>query len=135
MTPSIPSADAAHAKPDSTSLKILAAQVKLLYGNANLGIWVTLIATPILARLQWAVIRHQLILGWCLYMFALSAGRYALGRQYLRSEPSIPQAHHWNTTFAIGAGLAGAAGRRQAPCCIRRHTWPTRFFSCSLSAA
>ena len=53
MTPSIPSADAAHAKTDSTRQKILAAQVKLLYGNANLGIWVTLIATPILARLQW----------------------------------------------------------------------------------
>ncbi len=106
MTPSIPSADAAHA--NSTTQKILAAQVKLLYGNANLGIWVTLIATPILARLQWPVIRHQFILGWCLYMFALSAGRYALGRQYLRSEPSIRQARHWNTTFAIGAGLAGA---------------------------
>jgi signal transduction histidine kinase/ActR/RegA family two-component response regulator len=106
MTPSIPPADAAHA--NSTSQKILTAQVKLLYGNANLGIWVTLIATPILARLQWAVIRHQLILGWCLYMFALSAGRYALGRQYLRSEPSIPDARRWNTAFAVGAGLAGA---------------------------
>ena len=80
MTPSIPPADAAHAKPGSTSQKILAAQVKLLYGNANLGIWVTLIATPILARLQWAVIRHQLILGWCLYMFLVSAARYVLGR-------------------------------------------------------
>ncbi len=108
MTPSIPPADVAHASPDSTRQKVLAAQVSLLYRNANLGIWVTLIATPILARLQWAVIRHQLILGWCLYMFALAGGRYALGRQYLRSEPSLLHAPRWNTTFAIGAGLAGA---------------------------
>jgi hypothetical protein len=105
MTPSIPPADVAHATSNSTRQRILAAQVKLLYGNANLGIWVTLIATPILARLQWPVIPHPVILAWCLYMLLVSAVRYVLGWRYLHT--SILDSRRWNTMFAIGAGLAG----------------------------
>src|SRR5262245_16646077 len=105
MTPSDIPADVAHAKPDNNRREILAAQVKLLYDNLNLGIWVTLIATPILARLQWTVIPHTVIFVWSLYMVLVSAVRYVLGRQYLRLP--IPDARCWNIMFAIGAGLAG----------------------------
>jgi len=101
-------ADAAPARQDSRRLQILAAQVRLLYGNSNVGIAVTLIATPVLGRLQWRVVPDTIILGWCLYMFLVSAARFTLGRRYWRTKPSSPEAAKWGAAFAIGAGLAGA---------------------------
>src|SRR5713226_4889826 len=98
----------AHTNLDSRRQQILAAQVRLLYSNANVGIAVTLIATAILGRLQWEVAPHPIILGWCLYMFLVSAGRFILGRRYERAAPSSPETSRWGAGFAIGAGLAGA---------------------------
>src|SRR6266542_6714167 len=108
MTPSSSPAEAAYGHRDSRRRQILAAQVRLLYSNANVGVVVTLVATAILGRLQWGVAPHFIIIGWCLYMFLVSVGRFTLGRRYWRTAPSSVDTSRWGAAFAIGAGLAGA---------------------------
>jgi signal transduction histidine kinase/ActR/RegA family two-component response regulator len=92
---------------DSRTRQILAAQVALLYRNASVAVVVTLVATFILAHLQWDLIAHPVILGWCLYMVVIAAGRYVLARRYLGS-PARGDTGRWQAAFAVGAGLAGA---------------------------
>jgi len=108
MAPTSPPADAAHTRRDSRRPQILAAQVRLLYGNSNVGIGVTLLAVPILGRLQWSVVPRPVVLGWCLYMLVVSFARFQQGRLYWRAKPADPESGKWGTAFAIGAGLAGA---------------------------
>ena len=67
-----------------------------------------MIATAILGGLQWGVVRHRLILGWCLYMFLVATARFTLARRYARAAPSGLETSRWGTWFAIGSGLAGA---------------------------
>ena len=93
MRPSISPVETAHTGQSlsgeaSTNHQIFAAQVRLLYGNLNVGVGVTLVAAPILGRFQWDAVPHPNILGWCLYMFLVSAARFTLRRQYMRTTPS-----------------------------------------------
>jgi signal transduction histidine kinase/ActR/RegA family two-component response regulator len=88
--------------------QIRASQVRLLFGNANLGVAVTVVATSILARLQWTVIPHGTIAAWSLYMFAMSAARFALDRRYWRTSPARRDVERWGAAFAVGAGMSGA---------------------------
>ena len=106
MTPSCSSADAL--LRNSGRRQILTAQVRLLYNHANVGVGITLIATVVLGRLQWEVVPHLIILGWCLYMFLVSVGRFTLGRLYWRTAPSSVETNRWGAAFTIGVGLAGA---------------------------
>jgi signal transduction histidine kinase/CheY-like chemotaxis protein len=108
MTTSTTPVDAAHPDQGSTNQQIFAAQVRLLYGNLNVGVGVTFVAAPILGRFQWDVVPHLNIIGWCLYMFLVSAARFTLRRQYTRAAPSTLKTGTWNAAFAGGAGLAGA---------------------------
>src|SRR5438874_11257550 len=108
MTPSSLPAESVHADPVFRKQQILAAQVRLLYGNANAGIGVTLVATIILARLHWGVLPHAPIVAWCLYMYLVSAARFILRRRYGRIARKHAGENYWGTAFAIGAGLAGA---------------------------
>jgi signal transduction histidine kinase/CheY-like chemotaxis protein len=99
--------ESGHASADGRRREVLAAQVRLLYSNASVGFWVTLIATSILARLQWEVVAHSVIFSWWLYMFLLAAGRFTLAWRYGRSGLSSLETGRWRAGFAIGAGLAG----------------------------
>ena len=108
MTPNSSPAEPAQANGDCRRRQVLAAQVRLLYGNANLGVGVTLVATSILGRLQWEVVAHPIVLSWCLYMFLVAAGRFTLVRCYWRSAPSSLETRRWRAGAAVGAGLAGA---------------------------
>ena len=92
---------------DSIEQQILAAQVKLLYGNANAGVWATLVVAPLLGRLQWGVTPHPVILGWCLYMIVVAVARFALASRYRRTVPPNLKTTNWGDAFAVGAGLAG----------------------------
>ena len=107
MTPNPSPAETAQANGDCRRGQILAAQVRLLYGNANVAVGVTLVATSILGRVQWDVVAHPIILSWCLYMFLIAAGRFILARRYWRSVPSSLETRRWRAGFAVGAGLAG----------------------------
>jgi signal transduction histidine kinase/ActR/RegA family two-component response regulator len=107
MTPNPSLAEPAQADGDCRRRQVLAAQVRLLYDNANVGFGVTLVATSILGRLQWEVIAHPIVLSWCLYMFLVAAGRFILARCYWRSASSSLETRKWLAGFVVGAGLAG----------------------------
>jgi PAS domain S-box-containing protein len=85
---------------------VRAEQVRLLYTNANVGIWVTVIVAPILGYLE-ARIAQAAIQAWLLYMLAVSAARFALARLYWRSSTVSTRTDTWGATFAVGAGLSG----------------------------
>ncbi|MEI9970901.1 MAG: hypothetical protein WDO73_01980 [Ignavibacteriota bacterium] len=107
MTRTSLSPEAAINHQDSSGREIVAAQVRLLYGNAGMGVGITFIAAPILGLLQWEVVPHPLILTWCLCMFVISVARFALTRRYRRLSPAIEDARPWALAFTIGSGCAG----------------------------
>jgi signal transduction histidine kinase/ActR/RegA family two-component response regulator len=107
MTPNSSPVEPAQANVDCRRREVFAAQVRLLYGNANVGVSVTLVATSILGRLQWEVVAHPIVLSWSLYMFLVAAGRFTLARCYWRSAPLNLETRRWCAGFAVGAGLAG----------------------------
>src|SRR5690349_23251270 len=107
MTPNLSSAEPVRANEDGRKQQVIAAQVRLLYGNANVGFGVTLVATSILGCLQWEVIAHPIVLSWCLYMFLVAIGRFTLARRYWRRAPSNLERTGWHAGFVVGAGLAG----------------------------
>ena len=96
-----------NANRDFRREQILAAQVRLLFGNRNVGVAVTLIATAVLSRVQWDAASHPLVLLWAFYMCAVAVARFVLGWCYSHNSPSPPEAVHWGAAFTIGAGLAG----------------------------
>ena len=87
--------------------QVRAAQVRLLYSNANTGGAVTIITAPLLSYFQWDVIEHPVVVGWLLYILVLSAARFALTRRYRRASPADTEVTRWGTAFAVGAALAG----------------------------
>ena len=87
--------------------QVRAAQVRLLYRNANTGGAVTIITAPVLSYFQWDVIEHPVVAGWLLYILVVSAARFVLTRRYLRASPSDADVTRWGTAFAVGAALAG----------------------------
>jgi signal transduction histidine kinase/ActR/RegA family two-component response regulator len=82
------------------------AQIRLLYENANTGFVVTIIAAPILAYFQSAVIEHRIAVAWLFYMLVITSARFALS-QHWRDAIHDADVSKWSVFFAIGAGLAG----------------------------
>ena len=99
---------------DQRKRQIRAAEIRLLYANANIGIGVTAIAALVLGSLQWSVISHSLVLGWSLYMLVVTAARSGLAYRYSRTHPVVERADWWGSAFTVGVGLTaagwGAAG-------------------------
>src|SRR5579864_6278375 len=94
---------------DSREQQVFAAQVRMLYSNVNVSVAVTVVASIVLGRLQWAVIPHPFILGWWFCTFLIAVARFTLGRLYWRAASSRLETRRWGTAFTIGAALAGAA--------------------------
>ena len=107
MPPSF-SNDTTRAPGGSPRQEILSEQVRFLYDNSTVGVSVTILAATVLGYLQWRYIPDQVILGWWLYMVAVSVLRYALSRRYRRVSPARSNAAPWRTAYAAGVGLAGA---------------------------
>ena len=85
-----------------------AAQTRLLYENATLGIVVTVVIAALLAYAQWSVIPHWVISAWLLYMVLVCVARFALVRRYRRASASEIGNGRWNSAFVAGTGLAAA---------------------------
>ena len=83
--------------------EILSAQVRLLYSNVNTGVAVTILASSILARLQWGTVPNFVVLGWWLYMLLVSVSRYALARRYRYASPGYTEIRKWRAAFASRA--------------------------------
>ena len=80
MSPSCSQNDAA--RVSQRKGRVGAAQVGLLYDNANTGLAVTVIAVPILGTFS-RLPSARIAVGWSLYMSIVAAARYILTRQYL----------------------------------------------------
>jgi signal transduction histidine kinase/CheY-like chemotaxis protein len=103
-----PTASEARVNRDSNSEQLLAAQLRLLYGNANLGVVVNIVAAAILGALQWGIVSKPTIMAWCLYITLVSIARYAFARRYWQASPSPTDLNRWRTVFTIGVACAGA---------------------------
>ena len=93
---------------DCRKQQIYAAEVQLLYTNANLGIGVTALATAALGYLQWNVISHPVVVGWAVCVLLVAAARFVLAYRYRRTASAEKRVRWWDAAFAAGAGLAGA---------------------------
>jgi signal transduction histidine kinase/ActR/RegA family two-component response regulator len=102
-----PTASEARVNRDSSSEQLLAAQLRLLFGNANLGAVVNIVAAAILGALQWGIISRPTILAWCSYMTLVSIVRYGFARGYRQASESAAALGRWRTVFVIGVALAG----------------------------
>ena len=100
--------DEAAVLPNPHRDKVEAAQIRLLYRNADTGTLVTIIAVSALGWLQWASIAHIVLLLWALYMLLVLSGRAVLVRRYWHTDHFSTGMNRWGNAFAIGAGLAGA---------------------------
>jgi signal transduction histidine kinase/ActR/RegA family two-component response regulator len=87
---------------------VQAAETRLLYENANLGIVVTVVIALSLAYAQWAVISRPVISVWLLYMLLVCAARFLLVRQYKRAAARDTSDGRWNLVFVGGTALAAA---------------------------
>src|ERR1700761_575197 len=91
---------------DSGKQKILSAQLRLLYANADLGVAISVLVATILVGFQWRVISRPVVVGWWLYMLLAAAIRFVIGHLY-RKESSVAAANldHCRTAFTIGIAL------------------------------
>jgi hypothetical protein len=84
VTPSLPAnaapAEATQPTQDRRQRQVYAEQIRLLYANANAGVWVTVFAATLLSYLQWGVISHSIVLAWLMYMLVTSSVRFTLAR-------------------------------------------------------
>lgn len=118
MTPSVPAkpalAKAAQPTQDRRKRQVYAQQIRLLYTNANAGIWVTVLVATLLTYLQWGMISHPIVLAWLMYMLVVSFVRFVLARRYWSAARMDTDTRGWANTFTIGTGLSalgwGAAG-------------------------
>ena len=102
-----PTASEARVNRDSSSEQLLAAQLRLLFGNANLGVVVNIVAAAILGALQWGTISKPTIVAWCLYITLVSIARYGFARRYWQASTSAADLGRWRTVFTVGVALAG----------------------------
>lgn len=83
--------------------RILAEQVKLLFGAMPLAIAATLINALILVAVQWNVLDHDSLLTWLAIMLATLLLRGALTFGYRRSAPDAEASRTWAIWFIAGA--------------------------------
>ncbi len=104
----LPDASAVRVNRKDRRLEILAAQVRLLYDNANLAVCVNLLAATILAALQWGFASGNVVIAWWVYMAMMSAMRFALSRRFHHANPDNADMSKWSAAYAVGVGMAGA---------------------------
>src|ERR1700758_2674135 len=85
MLASLPDDGVVRIQQDSRRREILSAQMKLLFGNSNIGFGVTVLAATTLALVQWLTVPQHFVLGWWLYMTLVAVARSALARAYRRA--------------------------------------------------
>src|ERR1700761_7909345 len=91
----------------NAALRLVAAQVRLLFGNRNLTAAVTVAGSLVLSRLEWSADNHVVITAWAGYMILLACARFALAARYYAAAPPESEAPRWASAFTLGAALAG----------------------------
>ncbi len=103
-----PTAVAARIDSGSDSPRLLSAQLRLLYANANVGVAVTVTAAAILGCLQWNAVSRPRILFWWLYVFLVAGFRSGLTWRFRQASAFPAKAEKYRIAFAVGVALAGA---------------------------
>jgi signal transduction histidine kinase/ActR/RegA family two-component response regulator len=85
-----------------------AAETRLLYENASTGIAVTLGIASLLVYAVWDTVPRPSVIGWLLYMLAVSLARFVIAQRYWRAAASDLDNRRWTTAFVVGTGLAAA---------------------------
>jgi signal transduction histidine kinase/ActR/RegA family two-component response regulator len=93
---------------DARERRVEAAEIRLLYENADTGATAATVIAFVLAYAQWAVIPRVVVTVWLFYMLLVSAARFLIVRRYRGASPSDSDIDRWNTAFVTGA--AAAAG-------------------------
>src|SRR3569833_3091511 len=99
-------AAAAQQPQDRREQQVLSEQVRLLFDNSNVSAGVTLLASTILAVLQWGTISTARIFGWWLFMTLLTGARAVVAHRYWRAQRQREE-RRWLNIFVVGAALAG----------------------------
>jgi hypothetical protein len=93
---------------DPRQRQIEAAETRLLYDNAWIGIVATIVIAALLAYTQWEVGPPSTVLTWLLYVLLISVARYVLVRRYQRASAGETDSRYWSRAFTVGAALAAA---------------------------
>lgn len=91
------------------TLRIRAAQVKLVYRSLATGLTGTFPAIGILVFILWNVVSHARLLSWVLIMLTITVARFILIRAYRRADPPASDTDRWRTLLIWSAALAGMA--------------------------
>ena len=83
-----------------------AAEIRLLYENASTGIAVTLVIASLLAYALWDTVPRPTIVGWLLFMVAISIARFVISQRYWRAAASDHDNSGWMTAFVVATALA-----------------------------
>jgi len=87
--------------------QIHAQAVRHLYRLSRPGYAATLINSGVLVFALWGLIPAFLLGGWLCAIYATTAARYLLYREFLRISPPPAEARRWGRRFVVGAGVAG----------------------------
>lgn len=89
------------------TLEIEAEQTRLLYEQAFISFFVTLVNAAILVLILRDVVDVSLRLTWFGLIVVVTFARMALVVRYRHCAPPAEQAHRWRVWFILGAGCAG----------------------------
>ena len=91
---------------DDHQRHVRAAEIHLLYENADTG---TIVSIALASLLAWAyrdAAPRAVVVVWLLYILLISAARSVLVRRYRRASPNDTDVDRWNQAFVVGTALA-----------------------------
>ncbi len=87
--------------------QLYAEQVRLLYGNALVGLIATLINSAVLVFILRNVVSYRVLTAWFVCLVLVSVARYVQLSWFRRIPPGASDVGHWGTWFVIGLALSG----------------------------
>jgi signal transduction histidine kinase/ActR/RegA family two-component response regulator len=93
---------------DQRKRQVHAAETRLLYENATIGIAVTFVISVFVAYAHWDLGPHVIVSTWLAYMLLVSAARLVVVHRYWRASASDIENGRWNAAFVACVALAGA---------------------------
>ena len=86
--------------------QVRAAEIHLLYENADTGTVVSIVLASLLAYAYRDSVPRVVVVVWLLYMLLISAARSVLVRRYRQASPNDQDADGWNQAFVVGTAMA-----------------------------
>src|SRR5262245_29069686 len=90
------------------SLRVHAAEVRLLYENATTGVIATVLIALPLAYAQRGVTPPFVISAWLLFVLGVALARFVIARRYWNASPGEESSRRWQAAFVAGTAMAAA---------------------------